>query len=1026
MPPPKGKRNAANTHDKRHENGLAAPGKRIPKLRSPPTPDGLANGKPPSCSPPLPPTDVNPPAAPSPAPGNVLAHAPNSDSQMPEDSSGRRPLGARGRTVSDTSHDGDDGPPLDHANGSVEPLPRPALQKPHLNGSRSSIAYKNSAASTAMTIISSCPVRDVVAILIILLQLPTTVLTIIQLLFATLTFVPPSSTASFSSLPSFSEVFKGSQGMPSLGTILLCDLLALIVWGLLPLFAQGIAFDLAQAVIAISLGGAAAGKGGVSQSVAVCASIIFCTHAYRHRSIRHYAIRWLHFVLSRSGFDLFSPPPPPSPYSDSSNFSHGWPRSVLGLHILSQGILRLGRRWFIAKQDRLPSATPGRRVDPEAAAAAQLPRSTPDAAIDSSSSAAADGRHPGPSPAGVDSRERSFSSSSKKKKRHATQVRSQQPFWAALASTKVTFWKEVQQSNDSADSNEANSTDVNHIGDAHFRVGEDRVWIMDVGATEITFGASVMEKNIDKESGGEEQESSLGAGIDRKKPFYVRLNGTNWASTSITGAGQDSTSGDGPASKWSGKIFGLTPQQNYKCEFVRTADRTTFHSTSLITQSAPSAEQASLSQPVHQSLRPQSPRTLLRNNVANLEHELQELRAQQKRNQRSHGKALAADKKEVDIVHGKIQTSGGADDRLKQKKRQLSEAIRQAEEATSDMAAQNIGLARIPEDESKEYAAEQRSWREENGRLSGAKKTQDRCKADADRDLANTESEYASIVKKRERLYARQSKLNEQHERLSSLNAQDRDAHDKKLNDRAVQLQARASHEAQYLGHIMQFEHTTTDLQRKVMEVNQQIQHMQVMYTQPAPPPGQTVPTTPEGPLPGTAGPAAAHNFTPVYQFPPLASQLNGSTPASFREGRGRSSSMLSDMSGFTDHNVDPPVHHHHSAGPVFGPLPSGPFGSSGSSMPFAPFAPPPPPPPPYLPPPSHLLTNGESGARKGSSESGSGGSGSGTGSAPASQRDPASPAVKTAHVSPVGAASSLVGGGGGGGGGHQQQQQQQ
>ncbi|KAF4300971.1 putative ubiquitination network signaling [Botryosphaeria dothidea] len=855
--PPKGKRNAANTHDKRHENGLAAPGKRIPKQRSNPALHGLANGKPPSSSPPLPPPDLASHAS-CPAPGNAAVHATLPDTPMPDD---RRLPAARGRTVSEASHDASDAGSVEHANGTADSHSRLSLHRAAVHQHRSQMGHKGSTASTAMTIISSCPVWDVVAILIILLQLPSTVLTVIHLLFATLTFVPPSSTASLSSLPSFSEVFKGSQGMPSLGTIVLCDLFALIIWGFLPMFAQGVAFDLAQAVIAISLGGAAAGKGGVSQSVLVCGGIIFFSHAYRHRSIRHYVLRYLHFVLSRGGFDIFTPPPSDSIYPESPHVSHGWPRS-------------------------------------------------------------------------------------------------------------------------------ANSTDVNHIGNVHFKAGEDRVWVLDVGATEITFGASVVEKSTAKENGGEEQESSLGAGIDKSKPFYVRLNGTNWASTYITSACQDQKSGDGAMSKWSGKIFGLTSQQNYKCEFVRTDDRITIHSTSLITQAAPSAEQASaVSPPAHQTLRPQSPRTLLRNNVTNLEHELQELKMQQKRNQRSHGKALAAAKKEVDAVEGKIQTSGGNDDRLKQKKRQLSEAIRQAEEAASDMSTQNSSLANIPEEDLAEFKAEERNWRKEKDRLTAATEELDRCKAEADKEVTNAESEYASIVKKRERLQARQAKLNEQHERLSSLNAQDQDAQTRKLNERAALMATRAQHESQYLSQILNNEHNAMEIQNKTMYINQQIQHLQALLQQPQNPSPPAVPTTPEGPLPGTTG-NAAHNFTPVFHFPPLAGQINGTPGSLTREGRGRSSSMLSDMSGFTDHNVDPPPAYAPIAAPNFSFAP----GSFGNGQ-FGQFNAP--------------IMNGTK-ARKGSSgSSGGSGTGSGSGSAPGSQRDPTSPVNKTS--SPVGSATVPV-----------------
>ncbi|KAK8196889.1 hypothetical protein HDK77DRAFT_1455 [Phyllosticta capitalensis] len=980
--PPKAKRNAANTHDKRHENGLALPGRRIPKQRSHQNLHSLPNGKNPSPAPPLPTRpDLTLPADDA-ASGHALPHATLPVHAMAEDLA--QPTtrhSARDRTASEASHDSS--ACLDSVNGSLDAPSRPSLSRSPANGRRSSIAYKSSSsASTAMTIISSCPVWDVVAILIILLQLPSTVLTVIHLLFATLTFVPPSSTASLSSLPSFSEVFKGSQGMPSLGTIVICDFVALIIWGFLPMFAQGIAFDLAQAVIAISLGGAAAGKGGVSQSVLVCGGIIFLSHAYHQRSIRHYVLKWLHFVLSKGGFHVFSPPAADSMYPEPSHLSHGWPRSVLGLHILSQGILRLGRRWFIAKQDKSLPTTTSRRPDADGTLATQLPRSIPDSAIESSTGAAADGRHPGPSPAG-DGRERSFSSSSKKKKRQATQVRSQQPFWAAIASTKVTFWKEVQQSNDSADSHEANSTDVNHIGNAHFRTGgEDRVWILDVGATELTFWANVVEKNFEKENGGEEQESSLGAGIDKSKPFYVRLNGTNWASTSITEAPSDQRASDGSAGRWFGKIFGLTSSQNYKCEFVRTVDRMTFHSTSLITQAAPSAEQATVSPPVHQSLRPQSPRTLLRNNVANLEHELQELKGQQKRNQKSHGKALAAAKKEVDAVESKIQTSGGNDDRLKQKKRQLSEAIRQAEEAAAEMALQISTLAKVPEADSIEHKAAKAKWNSQKELLAAATADLRKVTSEVERELASAETELASTIKKRERLQSRQAKLNEQHERLSTLNAQDQSAHARKLHDRASLMSSRATHEQQYLGQIIANENQALELQSKTLYLNQQVQYMQNSLQQST---GPSVPTTPEGPLPGTG--SATHNYTPVFQFPPLAGQMNG-TPVSLpRENRGRSSSMLSDMSGFTDHNVDPPPAYTPSMAPAFlGSLSNGQFGSFNTSM-----------------------VNVD--VRKGSSgSSGGSGSGSGSGSRAGSQADPASPVGTKSLPSPVGTTSAPIG----------------
>jgi hypothetical protein len=91
-----------------------------------------------------------------------------------------------------------------------------------------------------------------------------------------------------------------------------------------------------------------------------------------------------------------------------------------------------------------------------------------------------------------------------------------------------------------------------------------------------------------------------------------------------------------------------------------------------------------------------------------------------------------------------------------------------------------------------------------------------------------------------------------------------------------------------------------------------------------------SVPTTPEGPLPGTSMSPHANAFT-SFTFPSLNSHVN-STPGSLRGGRGRSSSMLSNVSGFTDGFDEP---HSPSAyiigNPFNAPLLNGRNGSHGS-----------------------------------------------------------------------------------------------
>jgi len=244
---------------------------------------------------------------------------------------------------------------------------------------------------------------------------------------------------------------------------------------------------------------------------------------------------------------------------------------------------------------------PSNKTDPEAAQNATLVRNNlantdpnPDVGVGANT----DGRPPGLPPA---PQAKEKVSTAKKKRKQATHVRSQQPFWAALASTKVTVLKEMEQTRASADAGEAGATDIHHIGNAKFQdKEEDRVWILEVGATEISFGVSLCRESEALQY-REERDVNAGSGIDKSKPFYVRLNGADWTSTRIRRDGQSDTlepsdtlgSAKVPAAHmggWTGEIFGLTALSNYNCEFVRTSDNTVIYSTSLITQPAARTE----------------------------------------------------------------------------------------------------------------------------------------------------------------------------------------------------------------------------------------------------------------------------------------------------------------------------------------------------------------------------------------------------------------------------------------------------
>jgi hypothetical protein len=577
------KKTAANQHDKRHENGNAAPGKRITKQKSTSQLNGHAHAKPqPSTPPPASHVDdaMTHPAASS-------AH--DSPANNPMAAAALAAAEERARASSDASLDNADAcRPYDAGSGPFDAAPVSALRRVDASGSKYASVSMASLLSVPVTILTSCPLRDVLAILIILLQLPPTVLTVVQFLFATLTFVPPQAGTPLSALsafPSFTDIFQGSGGTPSLFTTIFADAFILVIWLILWLPVQNFFLDLAQAVIAIALGGAAAGKNGTTNSIFICFIIILSNHLFRFRPLRQHIVHFLWTGLARGGLDFMTSPPSTPTALESFSSPHGWLRSLLGIHILAQGVVRIIRR-SLSRRDAASSLPTGKKTDPEAGVPQRANSTTLDPNADVPNSSSTDGRPPGPSPAANSKTDKA--SSSRRKRKQATHVRSQQPFWAALASTKVTVLKEMESNRAANDADESKAKDANHIGNAVWRSEDDRVWISEVGYSDISFRVSLYTGVDFREQ--DEEDSGVGPGIDKSKPFYIRVNGADWSSTRIrqsTSLGYQGQEGTG---FWLGEIFGLTALSNYYCEFVRTVDNEVFYSASLITSASPVAE----------------------------------------------------------------------------------------------------------------------------------------------------------------------------------------------------------------------------------------------------------------------------------------------------------------------------------------------------------------------------------------------------------------------------------------------------
>jgi hypothetical protein len=963
----KGKKTAAHQHDKRHENGNAAPGKRITKQKSSSQLNGHANGRPQASTPPLP-SQVDDNTMTQPASAQDSA---SGSSVHVNTTAGAACGGAaeeRARASSDASLDNGDACRLyDAGSDPFDPMPASALRR--VDGSSSKSVSMASILSVPATILTSCPLRDVLAILIILLQLPPTVLTVVQFLFATLTFVPPQAGTPLSALsafPSFTDIFQGSGGTPSLFTTIFADAIILVVWLVLWLPVQNFFLDLAQAVIAIALGGAAAGKNGTTNSIFICFIIILSNHLFRFRPLRQHIVHFVWTGLSRGGLEFLTSPPSTPTTLESFSSPHGWLRSILGIHILAQGVVRIIRR-SLSRRDTAPTLPTGKKTDPEAGVLQRANSTTLDPTADVPNSSSTDGRPPGPSPAAHLKTDKA--SSTRRKRKQATHVRSQQPFWAALASTKVTVLKEMESSRAANDADEANAKDANHIGNAVWKSEDDRVWVSEVGYSDISFRVNLFTGPEFQEL--EEAYAPVGSGIDKSKPFYIRVNGADWSSTRIrqsTSLGYQGQEGTG---FWVGEIFGLTALSNYYCEFVRTADDEVFYSASLITSASPVAELASVaSPPAHQTLRPSSPTTTLKNSIAAADQQLQEQRNRLKRTKKDHKTAIGTIRKEVDNLSNRLANAGGSDERQRQRVLQFTQNIRQAEDAAADFVLQADNLGDIPEEDAKEAAAKKTAWKKERDNKNIIVSEFDSVKAEIEKQIQSVESDMANTVQKRERLQQRQSRLNEQHDRLVTANAEGFTAKQRREQERAALRQQRVEVENQYRSNINGFERRTEDYNLSTIQMSQTIHQYEELIAQSQH--HMSVPTTPEGPLPGTSMSPHANPFA-SFTFPSLNSHVN-STPGSVRGGRGRSSSMLSNISGFTDGFDDP-------------------YSPSGYTL-GNPFNAP--------------LLNGHNG----NGSHGSGSLSSGTSSQSSSQRDPMSPVqqVKPMTVrSPTGGSSGLM-----------------
>jgi uncharacterized protein YoxC len=889
----------ANQHNPKHENGIVGPGKRIQKQKS----NGQLNGNVKSSEqvPSTPPIPATPPRP------NGHARSPiedPSDYNMPAEASSRPLMGAYDESSSSESfHNTTQGPASPEAHRRID-----------VNAAKNPAVHRDAGPlSFVLTVLRSCPLYDTIAILIVLLQIPPTFLSIIHLLFATLTFVPPSATAH--STFTFTDIFEGTLGTPSVATIVALDLLVLLVWLFLWSPLQDIGLDLAQTVIALTLGGGTSSRDAGFNNVLVCFGLIGVSHVARNGGIKHSGLRAL-FPSSASDSD----DPLEPPIQNSNKGPHGWIRTVLAIHILTQGVVRYIRDWYVRRERR---DTLGTSLGDCEAAKSLFPHSDNQTSesVPSTPNATIPQIDLGGSLPTTNTLDKALNP--RKKKKANAQVRIRQPLWAALASTKIVMAKEYETSRTAAESAGTNATDINNLGNAPFNTEADRIWITYVGFDEVCFNTSYFSPHMFPDPSDRDDHTGEIPGIDKSKPFFVRVNKTVWQPTRIYPS-KDPESTPATASRWSGEIFGLAPMSNYECDFVSTVDGAVIFSTSIRTMQAPTSDAASaatLSPSIQRSARPDSPTTTLKNSIATAEAKLAEERNRQKRERKDQKTKMNATRKEIDKLVGSIASSGGNDDRLRQKVQQSNLHAKQADDAVISLSEQLEMLENVPEDDYNDYKRAKAAWQTQKDLHKASRNDFYETKQAAEREIQALTSDVAVLQQKREKLISRINKLNGEHERITDANAKGLDEVQRKASERAAKEAERARTEMMYMERLDTLGPQIQDMQQTLSALWASIHAMQqAEYLAGQQALTQHSPTT-ISPNINSYDIPEGNAFNPSYPWnPPTSSAMQYSSMSSInplnpQQGyrtRGRSSSMLSNVSGFTQSSIgdEPPLPH--------------------------------------------------------------------------------------------------------------------
>lgn len=805
----------------------------------------------------------------------------------------------------------------------------------------------------AATVLKALPMQDTLAILIILMHLPAVSLTFIYTIFAFLTFVPPVTTSSGMNI-NFAEMLDGVATSPSSITLLCMDLLFILFWLFLWQPLQEVMLDLAKPVIAITLGGGTGSRDGTSRGLTTCFIWVML-----HHLLRGTQSHWAHLV--RQIPDNWPVPAvlhePFKIHAQEFEVKGvvAWVRSLLAVHILTQGIIRHIKEWYLRREKFGPN---GSMSDPEAG---KLVSGSADPSAPDAGSATPETEPSVPQAHGS-------STASKKRRKQSTQVRLQQPLWAALASTKIVVMKEYELSHTSREQTGSNATDIHNLGNAPFERQPRQVWISYVGSDEVCFSTSFFPGEATSEAAEAGGDTMPTTTKNLNKPFFVRVNNAFWQPTRMfpLEAPVEEMEEEQRGTRWTGDIYGLRPASKYVIEFVdRFTDEILFE-TSIRTVHEPQRE-AEAGQPAGQrSLRPDSPATTLRTSIVAAEARLLEEKNKLKTSRKEWKTRINNLKKEIELTDNQLASAGNHDEKYRQKIRQQETQKSQAEREIAALADQLKNFDTGPELTERKKKVE-RLYAAEKKLYDGEKKEFENFKGRLEKEVRAKELEQSSLVSRANKIRTRINKVEGELANITDANNRGLDEAERRRQERANWQDHTAAITANYRERLAHIRATNAGKveQIRAMEaqlaaiVNGTAAHMPMEmpggtgefaqhYSQtqstlwnpnPAAPPhipsamwvGSTAEMMPSiGAV--KAGPS---NWQPPPTAPPFE-------PRGLKM-RGRSSSMLSDVSGFTQSSDEDEMGFPHDPSSPWwqspmAPQPQG--GSSGSGTGSAPRSP--------------------------------------------------------------------------------------